>query len=62
MKEKKIKLWWLRKGNEGFLSSNLWMNSANARLTAKGLRFRETGKHVGKMKYKVIPCVLTIKM
>lgn len=57
---KKVKVWWLRKGGEGFLVSNLWANGANARLTAKSLNFRDTGKHTGPSKYQVIPCVLLI--
>jgi len=56
----KVKLWWLRKGEEGFLSSKLWMNGANARLAAKGLHFADTKSHEGKSQYKVIPCVLLI--
>lgn len=51
---KVVKAWWLRKGEEGFLTSNLWMNGANARLQAKGYRYRDTGKHTGVCEYKVI--------
>lgn len=56
----KKKVWWLRKGGEGFLTSNLWMNGANARLQAKGLHLRDTGKHTGATTYKAIPCIIIL--
>lgn len=61
-KVRKVKVWWLRKGNEGFLSSSLWMNGANARLSAKGRHFGDTQSHTGKSQYKVIPCILIIPL
>jgi len=57
---KKVKVWWLRKGNEGFLTKNLWMNGANARFAAKTQHFRDTQSHDGKSQYKVIPCTVLI--
>ncbi|MGV8131597.1 MAG: hypothetical protein ACP5N7_05865 [Candidatus Pacearchaeota archaeon] len=59
---KKIKLYWLRRGKEGFLVSNLWANKENAQMVANGYNYRENGRHTGKKHYKVIPCELIIKM
>ncbi len=59
----KRKIWWLRKGEEGFLTSNLWTNRDNARFTAKGLNWQKTGSHTSKNKlYKVIPITITYKV
>lgn len=52
----KRKVWWLRKGEEGFLASNLWMNGANARLQARGFMLNHP-----RTKYRVIPIDLIYK-
>ena len=56
-KQKKVKVWWLRKGGEAFLTSNLWMNGDNARLYARGHNQNRPQDN-----YKVIPCTLTYKV
>ncbi len=49
---------WLRKGGEGFLISQVYMNKANAELSAKGRNLQQDGTFTDE--YKVIPVLIKI--
>lgn len=57
---KKVKAWWIRNGNEGFLLSNVYMNKDNAELVCKGRNLPNNGNIIHEN--KVIPCTISYSL
>ena len=52
-RERVVRVWWLRKGGQGFSPRDLWMNGENAKSQARSFMLNNA-----KDEYTVIPCTI----